>query len=73
MTEIAKKIVDEIEQGKLQDAKDSIHDGIKEKAAQAVDMKREFHLKIQFLQLPGLLIFLKNILILIYQPSILQI
>ena len=40
MTEISKKIVDEIEQGKLQDAKDSIFDGIKEKAAQAVDMKR---------------------------------
>ena len=40
MTEIAKKIVDEIEQGKLQDAKDSIFDSIKEKAAQAVDMKR---------------------------------
>ena len=40
MTEIAKKIVDEIEQGKLQDAKDSIFDGIKEKAAQAVDMQR---------------------------------
>ena len=40
MTEIARKIVDEIEQGKLQDAKDSIFDGIKEKAAQAVDMKR---------------------------------
>ena len=34
------KLVDEIEQGKLQDAKDSIFDGIKEKAAQAVDMKR---------------------------------
>ena len=40
MTEISKKIVDEIEQGKLQDAKDSIFDGIKEKAAQAVDTKR---------------------------------
>ena len=40
MTEIAKKKVDEIEQGKLQDAKDSIFDGIREKAAQAVDMKR---------------------------------
>ena len=40
MTEIAKKIVDEIEQGKLQDARDSIFDGIKDKAAQAVDMKR---------------------------------
>ena len=40
MTEIARKIVDEIEQGKLQDAKDSIFDGIREKAAQAVDMKR---------------------------------
>ena len=34
------KIVDEIESGKLQDARDSIQDGIKEKAAQAVDMKR---------------------------------
>ena len=32
MTEIAKKIVDEIEQGKLQDAKDSIFDGIREKS-----------------------------------------
>ncbi len=40
MSEIAKKIVDEIESGKLQDARDSIQDGIKEKAAQAVDMKR---------------------------------
>ena len=38
MTEIAKKIVDEIEQGKLQDAKDSIFDCIKDKASQAVDM-----------------------------------
>ena len=40
MSEISKQIVDEIEAGKLQDAKDSIFNGIKEKAAQAVDMKR---------------------------------
>tara|TARA_B100001559_G_C16234732_1_gene499487 strand:- start:61 stop:240 length:180 start_codon:yes stop_codon:yes gene_type:complete len=40
MSEIANRIVDEIEAGKLQDAKQSISDGIKEKAAQAVDMKR---------------------------------
>ena len=37
---ISRKIVDEIEAGKLQDAKSSIFDGIKEKAAQSVDMKR---------------------------------
>ena len=40
MREISKQIVDEIEAGKLQDAKDSIFDGIKQKAAQTVDMKR---------------------------------
>jgi hypothetical protein len=40
MSEIAKKIVDQIESGKLQDAQDSIHQGIKQKAADQVDMKR---------------------------------
>mgnify|MGYP000437938959 CR=1 FL=1 len=40
MSEIAKKIVNEIEAGKLQDAKQSIEDGIKQASAQAVDMKR---------------------------------
>ena len=40
MSEIANKIVNDIEAGKLQDAKQGIEDGIKERAAQAVDMKR---------------------------------
>jgi len=40
MSEIAKQIVDQIESGKLQDAQDSIHQGIKQKAADQVDMKR---------------------------------
>jgi len=40
MSDIANKIVDQIEAGKLQDAKDSIFDGIKAKAADVVDMKR---------------------------------
>jgi hypothetical protein len=40
MSEIAKKIVDQIESGRLQDAQDSIHQGIKQKAADQVDMKR---------------------------------
>jgi hypothetical protein len=40
MSEIANKIVDQIEKGQLQDAKDSIFTGIKQKAADAVDMKR---------------------------------
>jgi len=40
MSDIANKIVDQIEAGKLQDAKDSIFDGIKAKAAEVVDMKR---------------------------------
>ena len=40
MSEISKKIVDQIESGKLQDAQDSIHQGIKQKAADQVDMKR---------------------------------
>ena len=40
MSEISKKIVDQIESGKLNDAKDNINQGIKQKAADAVDMKR---------------------------------
>ena len=40
MSEIGKQIVDQIESGKLQDAKDSINQGIKQKAAEIVDMKR---------------------------------
>ena len=40
MSEIAKNIVDQIESGKLQDAQDSIFKGIKQKAAEIVDMKR---------------------------------
>ena len=40
MSEISKQIVDQIESGKLNDAKDSIFQGMKEKAADAVDMKR---------------------------------
>ena len=40
MSEISKKIVDQIESGKLNDAKDAINQGIKQMAADAVDMKR---------------------------------
>lgn len=40
MSEIGKQIVDQIESGKLQDAQDSIFKGIKQKAADQVDMKR---------------------------------
>jgi len=40
MNDIAKNIVDQIEAGQLTDAKDSIFDGIKQKAAEKVDMKR---------------------------------
>ena len=40
MSEIAKTLVDKIQDGQLQDAKDSINDGIKQKAAEVVDMKR---------------------------------
>jgi len=40
MNDIAKNIVDQIESGQLTDAKDSIFDGIKQKAAEKVDMKR---------------------------------
>ena len=40
MSDISKDIVDQIESGKLQDAKDSIQQGIKQKAAELVDMKR---------------------------------
>ena len=38
--DIRRKIVDEIEAGKLEQAKNSIFDGIKGKAAETVDMKR---------------------------------
>jgi len=40
MEDISRKIVDEIEAGKLEQAKQSIFDGIKGKAAETVDMKR---------------------------------
>ena len=40
MSEIAKQIVDSIESGKLEDAQDLINSGIKQKAADQVDMKR---------------------------------
>jgi len=39
-SEIAKQIVDSIEQGKLDTAKDQVFDGIKQKSAEAIDMKR---------------------------------
>ena len=38
--DISRKIVDEIEAGKLEQAKSSIFDGIKGKAAETVVMKR---------------------------------
>ena len=40
MSDISKDIVDQIESGQLTDAKDSIQQGIKQKAAEIVDMKR---------------------------------
>ena len=40
MSKISDKIVDSIESGKLEQAKSEIFDGIKEKAAEVVDMKR---------------------------------
>ena len=40
MEDISRKSVDEIEAGKLEQAKNSIFDGIKGKAAETVDMKR---------------------------------
>jgi hypothetical protein len=40
MSEIGRQIVDEIEAGQLEKAKDSIKDGIKIAAAEVVDMKR---------------------------------
>ena len=40
MSDISKEIVNQIETGKLTDAKDSIHQSIKQKAADLVDMKR---------------------------------
>ena len=38
--DISRKIVDGIEAGKLEHAKNDIFDGIKQKAAEVVDMKR---------------------------------
>ena len=38
--DLNRKIVDQIEAGKLQDAKDSVNDALKAKAAEVVDMKR---------------------------------
>lgn len=38
--DISRKIVDGIEAGKLEQAKSDIFDGIKQKAAEVVDMKR---------------------------------
>ena len=38
--DLNRKIVDQIETGKLQDAKDSVFDALKAKAAEVVDMKR---------------------------------
>jgi hypothetical protein len=40
MSEIAREIVDTIEKGELQGAKELIQQGIKEKAAETVDFKR---------------------------------
>lgn len=40
MTDTAKDIIDAIESGRLEDAKGLIGDGIKQKAAEVVDMKR---------------------------------
>ena len=40
MSKISDKIVDSIEAGKLEQAKGEIFEGIKEKAAEVVDMKR---------------------------------
>tara|TARA_B100000902_G_scaffold354540_1_gene366768 strand:+ start:4036 stop:4221 length:186 start_codon:yes stop_codon:yes gene_type:complete len=39
-SEIAKEIVNSIEAGKLDTAKDQVFDGIKQKAAETIDMKR---------------------------------
>lgn len=39
-SEIAKEIVNSIEAGKLDAAKDQVFDGIKQKAAETIDMKR---------------------------------
>lgn len=39
-SEIAKQIVDTMEKGSLSDAKELIDQGIKQKAAETVDMKR---------------------------------
>jgi hypothetical protein len=39
-SEVAKQIVDAIEKGSLADAKELIDQGVKQKAAETVDMKR---------------------------------
>ena len=39
-SEIAKEIFNSIEAGKLDTAKDQVFDGIKQKSAEAIDMKR---------------------------------
>jgi hypothetical protein len=39
-SEIAKEIVDSIESGKLDTAKDQVFTGIKQKSAESIDMKR---------------------------------
>ena len=40
MTDTSKKIVDEIHNGEMNDARDLVFQGMKEKAAEVVDMKR---------------------------------
>jgi hypothetical protein len=40
MNDIAKEIVDQIEDGKMDSAKDSIFTGLHQKAAESIDMKR---------------------------------
>lgn len=40
MNDLSRKVVDQIEQGQWNDAKDTVFDGIKQKAAEVVDMKR---------------------------------
>jgi hypothetical protein len=40
MNDVSRKVVDQIEQGQWNDAKETAFDGIKQKAAEVVDMKR---------------------------------
>ena len=40
MNDLSRKVVDQIEQGQWNDAKETAFDGIKQKAAEVVDMKR---------------------------------